>query len=176
MHFQNVGHVVTVAKPSQFEAQLYIFEDNKATIYRTLPKTNQYRETCCETKPKGNTPTLRRRNTSTEMMLNYSMWITSPQTQINPSHFEAMLHMNEDNEAVNQDDSIIGRSQTMRHVSRTHRVALDWLFGRISLDPKIQIKYVDTQNQLADIVKKGSFTREEYHGHLQVVIQPFQLS
>ena len=26
---QNVGHVVTVAKPSQFEAQLYIFEDNK---------------------------------------------------------------------------------------------------------------------------------------------------
>ena len=28
----------------------------------------------------------------------------------------------------------------MRHVSRTHRVTLDWLFDRISLDPKIQIK------------------------------------
>ena len=26
---------------------------------------------------------------------------------------------------------------TMRHVSRTHRVALDWLFDRINLDPKI---------------------------------------
>ena len=24
----------------------------------------------------------------------------------------------------------------MRHVSRTHRVALDWLFDRINLDPK----------------------------------------
>ena len=27
----------------------------------------------------------------------------------------------------------------MRHVSRTHRVALDWLFDRINLDPKNQI-------------------------------------
>ena len=49
----------------------------------------------------------------------------------------------------------------MRHVSRTHRVALDWLFDRINLDPKIQIKYIDTKNQLADILTKGSFTRDE---------------
>ena len=34
-----------------------------------------------------------------------------------------------------------GRSPTMRHVSRTHRVALDWLFDRINLDTKNQIKY-----------------------------------
>ena len=40
---------------------------------------------------------------------------------------------------------IKGRSPTMRHVSRTHRVALDWLFDRINLDPKIQIKYIDTK-------------------------------
>ena len=40
----------------------------------------------------------------------------------------------------------------MRHVSRTHRVALDWLFDRINLDPKIQIKYIDTKNQPADIL------------------------
>ena len=46
---------------------------------------------------------------------------------------------------------IKGRSPTMRHVSRTHRVALDWLFDRINSDTKIQIKYIDTQNQLADI-------------------------
>ena len=38
----------------------------------------------------------------------------------------------------------------MRHVSRTHRVALDSLFDRIKLDPKIQIKYSDTKNQLAE--------------------------
>ena len=55
-----------------------------------------------------------------------------------------------------------GRSPTMRHVSRTHRVALDWLFDRINLDPKIQIKYIDTKNQLADILTKGNFTRDEW--------------
>ena len=57
---------------------------------------------------------------------------------------------------------IKGRSPTMRHVSRTHRVALDWLFDRINLDPKIQIKYIDTKNQLADILTKGKFTRDEW--------------
>ena len=51
----------------------------------------------------------------------------------------------------------------MRHVSRTHRVALHWLFDRINLDPKIQIKYVDTKNQLADILTKGNFTRDEWN-------------
>ena len=40
----------------------------------------------------------------------------------------------------------------MRHVSRTHRVALDWLFDRINLDPEIQFKYIDTENQIADIL------------------------
>ena len=58
---------------------------------------------------------------------------------------------------------IKGRSPTMRHVSRTHRVALDWLFDRINLDSKIQIKYIDTKNQLADIVTKGNFTRDEWN-------------
>ena len=50
-----------------------------------------------------------------------------------------------------------GRSPTMRHVSRTHRVALDWLFDRINLDPKIQIKYIDTKNQLCRHLDKGEF-------------------
>ena len=51
----------------------------------------------------------------------------------------------------------------MRHVSRTHRVALDWLFDRINLDHKIQIKYIDTKNQLANILTKGNFTRDEWN-------------
>ena len=51
----------------------------------------------------------------------------------------------------------------MRHVSRTHRVALDWLFDRINLDPTIQIEYIDTKNQLADILAKGNFTRDEWN-------------
>ena len=51
----------------------------------------------------------------------------------------------------------------MRHVSRTHRVALDWLFDRMNLDSKIQIKYIDTKNQLADILTKRNFTRDEWN-------------
>ena len=46
----------------------------------------------------------------------------------------------------------------MRHVSRTHKIALDWLFdNRIDLDPNIQNRYIDTKNQLADILTKGNF-------------------
>ena len=68
---------------------------------------------------------------------------------------------------------IKGRSPTMRPVSRNHRVALDWLFDRINLDPKMQIKYIDTRNQLADILTKGNFTRDEWN-HLFVQHQAFQ--
>ena len=75
----------------------------------------------------------------------------------NSSRGEAMLYIFEDNEAVIK-MIIKGRSPTMRHVSRTHRVALDWLFDRINLDPKIQIKHIDTKNQLTDILTKGNFT------------------
>ena len=75
---------------------------------------------------------------------------------------EALLHVFEDNEAVIK-MIINGRRPTMRHVSRAHRVALDWLFDRINLDSKIQIKYIDTKNQLADILTKGKFTRDEWN-------------
>ena len=78
------------------------------------------------------------------------------------SHQKALLYVFEDNEAVIK-MTIKGRSPTMRHVSRTHRVALDWLFDRINLDSKIQIEYIDTRNQLADILTKGNFTRDEWN-------------
>ena len=60
------------------------------------------------------------------------------------SQGESQLYVFEDNEAVIK-MIIKQRSPTMRHLSRTHRVALDWLFDRINLDPKIQIKCVDTK-------------------------------
>ena len=63
---------------------------------------------------------------------------------------------------------IKGRSPTMRHVSRTHGVALDWLFDRVNSDPKIKIKYVDTKNQLADALTKGSFSRDEWNHLLRL--------
>ena len=84
------------------------------------------------------------------------------------SRFGAMLCVFEDNEAVIE-MIIKGRSPTMRHVSRMHRVALDWLFDRINLDPKIQTKYVDTKHQLADILTKRNFTRDEWHNLLYLI-------
>ena len=82
--------------------------------------------------------------------------------------------MFEDNEAVIK-MIIKARSPAMRHVSRTHRVALDWLFDRINLDSKIQIKYIDTKNQLADILTKGNFTRDEWN-HLLCLFNMGHLS
>ena len=88
--------------------------------------------------------------------------IDSVPSNVQSSRQEALLYVFEDNEAVIK-MIIKGRSPTMRHVSRTHRVALDWLFDRINLDSKIQIKYIDTRNQLADILTEGNFTRDEWN-------------
>ena len=65
-------------------------------------------------------------------------------SNVTSSHQEALLYVLEDNEAVIK-MIIKGRSPTMRHVSRTHRVALDWLFDRINSDSKIQIKFTNSQ-------------------------------
>ena len=83
-------------------------------------------------------------------------------SNVQSANHEALLYVFEDNEAVIK-MIMKGRSPTMRHVSRTHRVSLDWLFDRINLDPKIQIKFFDTKNQLADILTKGNFTRDEWN-------------
>ena len=71
--------------------------------------------------------------------------IDSVPSNVQSARQEALLYVFEDNEAVIK-MIIEGRSPTMRHVSRTHRVALDWLLDRINLDSKIQIKYIDTKN------------------------------
>ena len=86
--------------------------------------------------------------------------IDSVPSNVQSARQEALLYVLEDNEAVIK-MIMKGRIPAMRHVSRTHRVALDWLFDRINLDPKIQIKYIDTENQLADILTKWNFTRDE---------------
>ena len=58
----------------------------------------------------------------------------------------ALLSVFEDNDSAVK-TTIKGKSPTMRHVSRTHGIALDWSFDRINLDPKIQIKYVDSKHR-----------------------------
>ena len=88
-------------------------------------------------------------------------------TNARSSQGASQLYIFEDTEAVIK-MIMKGRSPTMRHVSRTHRVALDWLFDRIGLDPKIQIKYVDTKNLLADILTRRNFTRDEWNHLLRL--------
>ena len=63
----------------------------------------------------------------------------------------------EDNESVIK-MVVKGRSPAMGHVSRTHRVDLDWLYERCRVDSSIRIRFVPTKSQLADLLTKGSFT------------------
>ena len=66
-------------------------------------------------------------------------------SNVDSCHKGTMLYIFEVNEAVIK-MIMKGRSPTLRHVSRTHIVALDWFFDRIFLDPKIQIRYVESTN------------------------------
>ena len=70
--------------------------------------------------------------------------------------------MFDDNEAVIK-MIIKGRSPTMRHVSRTHRVALDWLFDRINLDSKNPNQMHRHQKPTRRHLTKGNFTRDEWN-------------
>ena len=45
----------------------------------------------------------------------------------------------------------------------TELLLIGCLIIKSILDPKIQIKYIDTKNQLADILTKGNFTRDEWN-------------
>ena len=64
-----------------------------------------------------------------------------------PSYGIAHLYIMEDNEAVIQIMKR-GRSSNMRHVSRTHRMSLDWLWERLEPNKNegIFVKWVDTFN------------------------------
>ena len=57
---------------------------------------------------------------------------------------------------------IKGRSPSMRHVSRTHRIDLDWLWERMRTDLGVFIKYVGTKEQIVDMFTKGAFTSEAW--------------
>ena len=104
-------------------------------------------------------------NTKTKKHINRDLGLFNVDhaaTNAKLTHFGALLYICEDNEAVIK-IMIKGRSPTLRHVSRTHGVALDWFFDRSNLEPKIQIKYIDTKNQFVDILTKGNFTRDEWN-------------
>ena len=73
-----------------------------------------------------------------------------------------------DNEAVIK-MIIKGRSPTMRHMSlELTELLLISCSIELIWTPKIRIKYVDTKNQLADILTKGNFTRDEWNHLLKL--------
>ena len=127
---------------------------NQSIQVRGDPCTNQREE--------RSTPHTMQKRKKAHGMINDLDNVDFISSNVNSSRQEALLYVYQDNEAVIK-MIIKGRSPTMRRVFRTHRVALDWLFDRISLDPKIKIKYIDTKNQLADILTKGNFTRDEWN-------------
>ena len=61
----------------------------------------------------------------------------------------------EDNEAVIK-MIIKMRSPALKHVARTHRVNLDWLFERLQQDPSLFVRYIGTKEQIADLFTKGN--------------------
>ncbi len=60
----------------------------------------------------------------------------------------------EDNDAVIH-MIMKGRTNRMRHVPRTHRIDLDWLFDLMREDSSLKLKYKNTKSQVADIFTKG---------------------
>ena len=75
------------------------------------------------------------KNHKSQRKINVMENIDSVPSNVQSSRQEALLYVFEDNEAVIK-MIIKGRSPTMRHVSRTHRVALDWLLMKLIWIPK----------------------------------------
>ena len=73
----------------------------------------------------------------------------------------------EDNEAVIR-MTVKGRSPQLRHVPRTHRADLDWLFERLRDDPGVFLRYVGTKEQIGDLLTKGSFTAQTWRDLLRL--------
>ena len=86
-----------------------------------------------------------------------------------PATTFAKMVILEDNDAVIK-MCIKGRSPNMRHVARTHRVDLDWLFERLIKDPSITMRYINTKQQLADMFAKGSFTESTWRALLSLIL------
>ena len=125
--------------------------------YYMFFKTNQFSETYARRSNLENASTQERRNTSTKTILNCPVW-RSRFHKRKTFHFGALLYIFEDNEAVIK--IIFPKTEVRRPEPPVLAGPFFWIF----LDPKIQIKYVDTKKQLADMSTKDSnFNRNEWN-------------
>ena len=74
----------------------------------------------------------------------------------------------EDNDAVIH-MRIKSRAPKLRHLARTLRIDLDWLFERFISDPASSITYINTKSQMADIFTKANFTSMQWNHLLQLI-------
>ena len=80
----------------------------------------------------------------------------------------AILVLLEDNDPVIQ-ICIKGRNPTLRHVPRVHRVNIDATYERIREDPGIYMRHWPTKFQMADILTKGSFSKQAWEDLLDLL-------
>ena len=85
------------------------------------------------------------------------------------SHIGAILYIFEDNEAVIK-MIINGQRPKSNNETRIQNPQIcSWLVvWQNESDPKVQVKCVDTKHQLADILTKGNFTRDEWNSLLHL--------
>ena len=83
---------------------------------------------------------------------------TDDPSDSNLSDLKMRLIVCEDNEVVIK---IVSkqRSMALRHVSRTHRVCLDWTF-EVMQSETVSMRYVNTKFQIADMMTKA-FTKKD---------------
>ena len=120
---------------------------------------------------KGHIPPPRRSNTSTETMLNFSMSITSPQTQnclISKPCFTFWKTMKWWSRWSLRVE--VRRWDTCPEPTESHLIGC---FPESTWTQQIQIKYDDTRNRLADMVTKGNFTRDEWNHFLRLTLCVF---
>ena len=113
--------------------------DLRALIVSVLGNTTQNHdkngETHCEQSEVCSPPHTIHKRKQSQRVINDLDNVDFIPSNVQSARQEASLYVFEDNEAVIK-MIIKGRSPAMRHVSRTHRVALDWLFDRIIWTPK----------------------------------------
>ena len=142
--------------------------DKSVTFFEDNPPTPTYqvrRDVARKEVRSTNPNTEFKKKEVPDMLMNELSDLDHVVTNARSCQVEAQLNIFEDNEALIKTITK-GRSPMMRHVSRTHKDALDWLCDRVSLDTKIHIKHIDTKNPLADMLTKGNFTRGEWNNHL----------
>ena len=76
---------------------------------------------------------------------------------------EALLYVFEDNEGCNLNDYERQKSYNEDMFPELTDLLLIGCSIELIRTPKIQIKYIDTKNQLADILIKENFTRDEWN-------------